>query len=458
MKRLLVWLLIPIPLLFLVVMVAKYRVDVPEWDQWALVPVLEKSFNGTLTLNDLWVQHNEHRLVFPKLIMVFLARLSRWNISYELTLSILLATGIFFALAFCMKKTFASLLQSESIWPYVFLSLMVFSLNQVENWLWGWNIQIFLNTLSGIGVIILMTRNRLGWRNIVPAAILSIVAAYSYASGLLYFLIGLLAIMLSASVPKKRRFPYSLFWISISTVVIYSYFYHYRTPPHHPSVLLILNSPLKYLKYVLIYLGAALLSSDVNPLIAFLVGLSGIILFILTLMMILATKKIRAGDLSPYFALSLYALFTALLTGIGRAGFGEIQGMSPRYVAFSSLFWISLLVFIIILLKMDSPKNTFQKPSQTKTQVLAKPVKLLLECILGLIIGLSAMSSFHSRLLFKERYQYLSPARQELFSLQNEDLLERIYPHLKEIDRLGMEKAVDFLRTKKLSVFRFGTQ
>jgi len=39
-------------------------------------------------------------------------------------------------------------------------------------------------------------------------------------------------------------------------------------------------------------------------------------------------------------------------------------------------------------------------------------------------------------------------------SLKNEELLERIYPHLKGIDRQEMEKAVNFLRMEKLSVFR----
>jgi len=445
MKRILTWSLILIPFLFLIVMVAKYRVDVPAWDQWALVPLLEKSFDGTLTLNDLWAQHNEHRLVFPKLAMIFLARLSRWNISYELALSILLATGIFCALAFCLEKTFSSLLESELRWPFVSLSLMVFSLNQVENWLWGWNVQIFLNTLSGIGVIILMTRKRLRWRNILAAAILGIIAAYSYASGLLFFVIGALVIILSVSVPKKRRFLYALFWSSISTVVIYSYLYHYRTPPQHPSLSLTLNSLLQYLKYVLTYLGAALFSSDVNPLMAFLAGAAGGLLFVLVLTMILATKTIRAGgDLLPYLALSLYALLTALLTGIGRAGFGTVQAMSPRYVAFSSLFWISLVVLMIILLRIDEPGG----------RQLARPARILLGCILGLIVTLSAMSSFHSRLLFKERCQFLDPARRELFSLKNEELLERIYPHLREIDRREMEQAVDVLRKKRLSVFR----
>jgi hypothetical protein len=444
MKKILTWLLVLVPVLFLIAMVAKYRVDVPVWDQWALVPQLEKSFNGTLTLNDLWAQHNEHRLVFPKLIMILLARLSRWNISLELAFNVFLAMGIFGALALGLKKTFRSLSESPPGWLLVFLSVMVFSLNQVENWLWGWDIQIFLNTLAGIGVIILIIGRRLRWRNLLAAALLSIIAAYSYASGLLFFMMGALAIILAVAVEKKTRFFYFLFWSVISTAVIYSYLYHYRAPPQHPSLSLTWNSLLHYLRYVLTYLGAGLLSSDVNPSMALLAGISGVLLFVLAITMISATKKIGAWDLAPYLALSLYALCTALLTGIGRAGFGDIQAMSPRYVAFSSLFWISLVVLMVILLRIGRPK----------THLMAKPARILWGCSLVLIVALSTTSSWHSRLLFKERCQYLSPARGELLSLKNEELLERIYPHLREIDRKEMEKAVNFLRLKKLSVFR----
>src|SRR5262245_62975011 len=78
-----------IPLAYLIVMVATYSVDVPFADQWALVPLLEKSYRGTLTLRDLWSQHNEHRLLFPRMIMLVLARLSGWNLRYELAVNIL---------------------------------------------------------------------------------------------------------------------------------------------------------------------------------------------------------------------------------------------------------------------------------------------------------------------------------------------------------------------------------
>ncbi len=425
-------------------MIATYEVDVPVWDQWTLVPLLEKSFNGTLGLGDLWAQHNEHRLIFPRLIMIVLARFSHWNTGYELALAVLLAAGIFFGLVFCLKNTFDASLGHKIRWPFIFLSLMVFSLNQVESWLWGWNIQIFMSILAGLGVIILMTRDRLRWRLLVPAALLGAIAAYSYASGLVFLFIGLLAVLFSTSTPKKTRVLYVLFWILTSTAIACSYFYHYRSPSQHPPLASILNSPLQYLKFVVTYLGTALLPADGNPLAAFLAGLAGILLFILTLVMMVGLTQVRIRVLAPYLALSLYSVFTALLTGLGRAGFGIAQAMTSHYVAFSSLFWISLAVIIILLLKM----------AKSKTRALAGPVRILLTVVLILIGALSAVSSLYSRVSFRERYRRFEPSRQELFSLKNRELLDRIYPHIGEVDWPEMENSVNFLKTKKLSAFR----
>ena len=62
-----------LPLAFLIWVVVQYAVVVPYLDQWELVPLLEKTYHGELTFHDLWAQHNEHRLIFPQIIMLLLA-------------------------------------------------------------------------------------------------------------------------------------------------------------------------------------------------------------------------------------------------------------------------------------------------------------------------------------------------------------------------------------------------
>ena len=80
MRKIVVIAVLFLPLAFTFSFVYKFGITIPYWDQWELVPLLEKMHNHTLTLADLWAQHNEHRIIFPKILMMLLARLSNWNI------------------------------------------------------------------------------------------------------------------------------------------------------------------------------------------------------------------------------------------------------------------------------------------------------------------------------------------------------------------------------------------
>lgn len=96
--RLLLLLIYLIPFVVLILFIANFSVNVPYWDQWELVDFFEKIDLGKANFQDFFAQHNEHRLFFPKLIIATLAFLSKWNIKYELCLSIFLVSITFYAL------------------------------------------------------------------------------------------------------------------------------------------------------------------------------------------------------------------------------------------------------------------------------------------------------------------------------------------------------------------------
>src|SRR5690242_3925372 len=94
-----------IPPLYLMTIVVTQTVDVPFADHWALVPLLAHAYQRTLSFQDLWAQHNEHRLLFPRLLMLGLAFLSRWNTQDEMLANIGLATAIFSLLVYQVRRT-----------------------------------------------------------------------------------------------------------------------------------------------------------------------------------------------------------------------------------------------------------------------------------------------------------------------------------------------------------------
>ena len=128
------------PIGYLLVFILWFCVDVPFWDEWDFVPVVGQVYQGTWSIWDIWKPHNEHRLVFPKLVLLTLAWISGWNKLYELLANFLLAVGTFFVLSRCASRTLRSITTEKLQWLPGVISLQVFSLNQFENWFWGFQL------------------------------------------------------------------------------------------------------------------------------------------------------------------------------------------------------------------------------------------------------------------------------------------------------------------------------
>ena len=74
-----------IPAIVILVLILRYGVNVPYFDQWDCEGKLFKKFwEHQLTWGDFWEQHNEHRMFFPKLIYLALAYATHWNVIAEL--------------------------------------------------------------------------------------------------------------------------------------------------------------------------------------------------------------------------------------------------------------------------------------------------------------------------------------------------------------------------------------
>ncbi|MCL5951094.1 MAG: hypothetical protein M1132_05105 [Chloroflexi bacterium] len=317
--------LMPLPFLYLVVQVNTYRVDVPFMDQWNFVSILGKFYQGTLSIRDLWLQHNEHRLVFPQIVMLLLAEVSRWNISYELAFSLFLAVGILSILVWQIRNT-ETRLQVRLRWLLPIVSVMVFSLAQGENWLWGFELQVFMNVLAVVAGLVLLGQPAHCWA-FFGAILLGIITTYSFANGVLYWFLGLFTLLLLAIDDRRLRTSRLVLWAATAILTIGSYMYDYHTPGQHPSLLVALQQPLLYLQYLLVYLGIPVtvgssqcvaygLACDQVAAVAVAAGVSGLVLFGLIIAWL--ARRIPPTVLAPHIGIGLYGVLSAFLTGNGR--------------------------------------------------------------------------------------------------------------------------------------------
>ena len=443
-----------VPFIYLVWVVGRYSVEVPFADQWELVPILEKSYQGELTFGDLWAQHNEHRIFFPRLIMLGLARMTHWRIGWELALTIILATGLLGLLAWQIKRTARALGAEELRWALPAGSLVVFSMSQYQNWLWGWQLQILLSLLAVTGGIVLLANAPFTWRKFVGAAVLGFVASHSFANGILFWPVGLVLLMRSrpsaetaAGRWRFRTAPVFL-WVLLAALTLASYLLGYQEPGRHPARDTALTHPLSYLMYNLKFLGspcaqygnAAVLPDST---IAVVFGLGALALLAWATRALVWGNRAAETALRPYLAMSFYSILSALLTGIGRAAFGSEQAMESRYCTLTVPLWISLVVFLILLARTGASGGNVPRLARWALGVVL--VFIALSSALGVKQAqgiLEARSEGKTYLLQLGAHPEAKPDIDELF---------RVYPTRNPgaiVERVGV------LSRERLSLFR----
>lgn len=379
------------PLLWVVFAVVRYAVDVPFLDQWELVPFLEKSSQGQLTLGDLWAQHNEHRIFFPRMIMLGLAHLTHWNICWELVVNVLLACGIFAVLAWQIQATRKELGVEPLKWAVPACAVVVFSLCQYENWLWGWQLQMFLEVLALVSAIVLLARPQFGWGRFVAASALGIIATFSFANGILIWPLGV-GMLLAVEAKRAQRFCAIVFWLVIGIACVGAYMHGYEKPVEHPPLAAFFNTPLTSAAYILKYLGSACaqygnggaLPDDVWAVIF---GIAGPATLAWSAWTIIVNRIANCRALLPYFALGAYSLASAVLTAVGRAGFSSTQALASRYCTMTAPLWVAVLA--LLLLTSQGKIGLCAEPAARQPTRLARWLFWGVLAFIGLSSGLS---------------------------------------------------------------------
>src|SRR5437764_13909054 len=132
-KRILIKYLPLAPAIFLAVLIPRYWVDLPQYDEWDSVTFFEHLSQGSLTASLLFKQANEYRQFFPNVIVVALGWLTRWDVRYDMVVIFVIACLISLnvwrlaARSICEDPLKLSML--------LFLAtLIIFSPTQYETW------------------------------------------------------------------------------------------------------------------------------------------------------------------------------------------------------------------------------------------------------------------------------------------------------------------------------------
>ena len=398
--------------LFILCAIFVYGVPVPYWDQWELVPMLQRLNNHSLQIADLWAQQNEHRILLPRAVMLLLAKLTGWNIYFEFLASYAIAFTTFVLLWSMLRRTFDGKLP---IWIAVALSLVVFSPIQYENWLWGWQIQFFMANLGVVAAAWSLHRWPDSYKGLAVAIAAAAFSSFSLSSGL-FLWIAMVPLLIFAG---PRNWRHILIWCASSAAVFSLYFHNYVKPPVHPSLGSFIEAPGRFMRYVAIYLGSPLGFGKPDAAVSM-----GILTLLVATVVFFLLRKSRYGEtgfLMPWIAIGLQAALCALGTAIGRSGYGARQAMSSRYSTFASLLLIAVMAVVAKWLAMPRQRDSSHRGNGRKAFAAA---------LLIIFAVTYALTFAHSLKAMESRRKQLQTCRDELMAFPNtsEEALGQLYP------------------------------
>src|SRR5918995_3756018 len=333
------WLFVLIPAALPYLYVRAFGVNVVFADAWDMVLVFHKFFSGRLTFADLYAQHNEHRMFFPKGAELLLGLLTRYNNVAEMyvVVSCFLITAAVLLVAF----------RREIGLPLIFfvpVALLIFSFRQYENMLWGFQISFAFSQTFGVLALYLLSssgRGNFGAYAFAAALGSATIASFSTAQGLLVWPAGLLGLLLGSVARQEKKVLVGL-WGIVGVAEWVAYFVDYHTPRGPPPLLDALGHIGTVPGYFLTLLGSALFWRPEHA------YEGGLVIGCLALAMFLATYG--RGVLrqhSFWISLLFYSLFILATITLGRSGmFGVLQATASRYTTFSVLAVASIYALL----------------------------------------------------------------------------------------------------------------
>ena len=344
-RNLLVALTALVPALIALWYINSYGVNVFIFDEWNLMPCWAKIEAHQLTLADLFIQNNEHRMLFVIPLYFGLMSISGFNSVF------LMKSGLFIVLLmnFVILHYIVTRNNISNKKKYFFtalISFLFFSLTQEENFLWdfqvGFLMVLFFSVLSCYFLYRMSLATRTVTRNtyFVLALFAVLIDSFSSIQGLLTWITGLMMLFM---IFRKKTFssPYFIVWTLMAIATWIAYFYDYVKPEHHPPLSYLFEHPGTFINYFFAVIGNAVSGNFKTGATA--IGVVLVVFLLIACIRIWKSKQVQQFVFP--LALSLNGLLVLGSIAVGRAGFGAEQALSSRYTSFA----ICLVVGILLL-------------------------------------------------------------------------------------------------------------
>jgi len=364
-----------LPALVPLLLIQKHGVDFPYWDEWDpdIAGIYIKAHDHQLTFGDMVAQHNEHRILFPRIVYLILNPLTRWNAIDEMicqwVIVVLTSLGI---LWLCRQtqppisqhaSTLPLGLRRRTVFAWFVCNLLIFTPAAWENWTWGIGVENVLPMAFIVATLIVIGSKLRPWTKIIAAIVFAGAASYSSGNGMLAWPLASALLLWPLTRESLSRKKWTLIaWFAAFVVLTALYFVHYQKPQHrgiHPYA----HSLSSVLAYIPIFLGSPFAFwGFASPLTTAIVA--GVLMLALLVLMLIAFAGFwRNGRdevcqrMLVWFAVAGFAVLSAAMIASSRAGMGIDHSLSNcRYVTYAIYLPVALVQLLILAADAAQPR------------------------------------------------------------------------------------------------------
>jgi hypothetical protein len=341
-RRLALGLLAAAPPLAALVVITRLRVNVPWGDDWDLIPAVLRAMNGRLEWTDLWSQHNEHRMVLVKVIVIALAGLNRFDLRAELWVGFVMTVATLLLLRHLLVGTLGRD-RGEAL--TVMSSLCLFSTVFFEQWLWPivavqWTLQL----LTLVSLAWILARWPGQWRGLLLGLAVAMAGSLAVAAGVAVTGVPILT-AIATSLATGRRLPAGQLLVGVAVPIAFGAIY-----VHDLAVARSETTLADGVAFWFAYLGSPL--GFARPHLCAAIGVLGILLLAAGGAAAAARDFRRA---LPWLVLAAEAIVVASVTVLGRGFNGSAGAMVSRYAMVAALLWVAVAALISLAVADPAP-------------------------------------------------------------------------------------------------------
>lgn len=305
------------------------------WDQWETASMYAALEAGTWRSEDWLKLHNEHRIVFPRL--VYLADLAWAGGSDLLNLGSLMLLQL--GHGYLLYRLLISGASTPAV-PRLAVGALVMAamvtLSQVSNLRWGFQVAFVAVYAAASGAIVATVLARKShWIWTGAAIALALAATFCMANGLLVWPV-MMGVALLSGAGRMVLLSISVAAVAAGTV----YLTGYATPAHHAPPLASLQQPDQLLMYLVTYLGNPLQSLGAP--VARTLGAASLAFAVVTGIQLGREKKPPQTQIA-LVAIVSFVILSGSMTAVGRLGFGVDQAWVGRYATPAMIYWLAIL-------------------------------------------------------------------------------------------------------------------